>query len=57
MYNSQNTSSEYLSPRDRISICKQCPMYDSIFGRCKDCGCFLRAKVQLEGEECPQGKW
>ena len=57
MYNSQNEQNQQLSPRDRITICKQCPMYDSIFGRCKDCGCFLRAKVQLAGEECPQGKW
>ena len=46
-----------LSPSERMAICRKCPLYDSVFGRCKDCGCFLKAKTKLAGEECPQGKW
>lgn len=45
------------SPKERMRICKKCPKYDAMFGRCRDCGCFLRAKVEMAGEECPQGKW
>jgi hypothetical protein len=52
-YNSQPD----LSPQERMSICKKCPLYDSMFGRCRECGCFLKAKVQLAAEECPKGKW
>ncbi len=46
-----------LSPKERMAICKSCKEYDSLFRRCRECGCFLKAKVQMAGEECPQGKW
>jgi len=44
-------------PNVRMSICKGCKDYDWVMGRCKICGCFLRAKVMLEEESCPVGKW
>ena len=43
----------------RKAICLKCPVYD--FGVCVEekggCGCFVAAKIKLEGEECPKGKW
>lgn len=51
------TDPHEISPSERMSICKKCPLFDSMFGRCRECGCFIRAKVQLAAEECPKGKW
>jgi hypothetical protein len=56
MFESYSDSKD-LSPKERISICRKCPLYDSMFGRCRECGCFVRAKVELSAEECPIGKW
>jgi len=43
----------------RKALCLECPTYD--FGVCIEeeggCGCFVAAKIKLEGEECPKGKW
>ena len=43
----------------RKSLCLECPIYD--FGVCVEekggCGCFVAAKIKLNGEECPKGKW
>lgn len=45
------------SPQERLAICKQCKDFDWLLGRCKICGCFVRAKVMLEEESCPVDKW
>jgi len=42
---------------DRISICSDCPQFDSVLTRCKDCGCFLYIKARLNSAKCPQNKW
>ena len=43
----------------RKALCLDCPIYD--FGVCLEekggCGCFVAAKIRIEGEECPKGKW
>lgn len=41
----------------RYDICKACPMLISATKQCKECGCFMKAKVTLEHAECPIGKW
>lgn len=41
----------------RINICKQCPSYESITSRCKECGCFMFFKARLNDACCPLGKW
>lgn len=44
----------------RMEQCKECSeiLYLSKNEAiCKDCGCFLKAKLVLEDEECPLGKW
>ncbi len=43
--------------RARINTCRNCPAYDDIQHRCKECGCFLAAKVKFSAASCPLGKW
>ena len=39
----------------RRLICKNCELRKGLV--CGECGCFINAKVQLDEEECPVGKW
>lgn len=41
--------------RHRLEICKQCELRKGFV--CGECGCVLAAKVEVEDEECPVGKW
>lgn len=41
----------------RITICNQCPWFEKTLVRCKQCGCFLKAKARLQNQFCPIGKW
>jgi hypothetical protein len=41
---------------DRWRVCRTCDRLDSLF-RCRECGCFMKAKVKLSNSECPVGKW
>ena len=54
---SKRTSEDHVKVRQQI--CESCPIYD--FGICnKDtggCGCVLYAKIRVEKEKCPKGKW
>lgn len=43
--------------RMRLEVCKRCPAFNPTTQRCKDCGCFMPAKVQIEKAKCPQGRW
>lgn len=43
--------------RLRMEICKRCPAFDQTLRRCRDCGCFMPAKVQIDVAMCPQGRW
>ena len=44
---------------ERKNTCLDCDTYD--FGVCLEekggCGCFVAAKIKLNSEECPKGKW
>lgn len=40
---------------DRALICSDCP--SNVDNRCKECGCFLIAKVRSEYSKCPLSKW
>ncbi len=44
---------------ERRRICQGCEKFTrtAVFGRCGECGCFVRAKTTLAGESCPIGKW
>jgi hypothetical protein len=42
---------------ERYSICQSCDQFNSTFKSCKDCGCFMPAKVLLKFSKCPLGKW
>ena len=41
---------------ERYSICEQCPHLTDE-GRCTECGCFMKKKVNLAASSCPIGKW
>ncbi len=41
---------------NRIAECKACSSLNKL-SVCKECGCFMPAKVRLMGSECPRGKW
>ena len=41
---------------ERYSICEQCPNLTEV-GRCTECGCFMKKKVNLAAASCPIGKW
>lgn len=41
--------------RQRRAICLICDQYTG--WRCKDCGCFIPAKIRILSEMCPLYKW
>ena len=41
---------------DRWRECRACDRLTPAF-TCKECGCFMKAKVKLSQAECPLGKW
>ena len=41
----------------RMEICKVCPRMQSVMKVCKECGCYLPAKVKFTMSVCPIGKW
>jgi hypothetical protein len=43
--------------QERLNICLTCPKLFSPTGNCKECGCFVRAKVKIRQEHCPLNKW
>lgn len=53
----QEANEQHDKARLRLEICKRCPMYDHVLKRCRECGCFMPAKVQLPKAKCPQGRW
>ena len=55
------SNQKMLSPEQnakyRLSVCNSCEFLIKKTGRCGQCGCFVSAKVKLNFEECPVGKW
>ena len=52
--------SNYLDAEDadaRFEICKACDRLLHATNTCKECGCFMKAKVKLKDAACPLGKW
>jgi len=55
-----NPNTKRVSEEDakiRFDICKACPELLKLTSQCKKCGCFMKAKTQLENATCPIGKW
>ena len=57
---------DYLNPKvpkdknlskKRLKICFDCPRLIKATTQCKECGCFMKAKTQLEYAKCPLNKW
>lgn len=43
--------------QERLDICKGCEHLIKATTTCKECGCFMAAKVKLPNAFCPIGKW
>lgn len=46
--------------RSRLAKCLDCPALLQArrpLEKCRECGCFVRAIVQIPGKKCPRGKW
>jgi hypothetical protein len=41
--------------QQRYNVCLECEEFDN--GKCKECGCFMRAKVLFKEVGCPKGYW
>jgi hypothetical protein len=41
----------------RRSVCTSCPLFSSTDDRCQKCGCFLKLKLWLKDESCPESRW
>jgi hypothetical protein len=39
----------------RAATCGACESFDGTL--CRECGCFVAAKIRLPAEQCPLGKW
>lgn len=42
---------------ERLAICEACPELIQATHTCKECGCFMTAKVKLAQAYCPLHKW
>lgn len=49
------TSNLNIIASKRFTICEECDKYSSYF--CKECNCFMPAKVLIPGAKCPLNKW
>ena len=43
--------------KERMDIFKKCTHYSVRQNRCRQCGCYLGAKVKFGVSQCPIGKW
>ena len=41
----------------RAEVCNTCDRLFRATFSCKECGCFMKAKVKLKDATCPLGKW
>lgn len=41
----------------RLAVCKTCNDFRSKSKTCRQCGCFVPAKVIFAGTDCPIGLW
>jgi hypothetical protein len=63
LFNTGRAVNPKMSPSQRKEVCEggffnpPCGFFDSKTRRCKDCGCFIDAKVKIATEKCPQNKW
>ena len=45
---------EYIN---RLSICKNCDLFNNEKWSCEKCGCYLDKKAKMNTENCPYNKW
>jgi hypothetical protein len=55
--NPQTRHTSEMVSNARMDICKTCPRLVPIVHQCRECGCFMAVKTQLESAKCPLGRW
>ena len=53
-FGKKTTIDEYIN---RLTICKNCCLFDNVKWTCKKCGCYLEKKAKMNTENCPDDKW
>lgn len=43
--------------KERMNICKSCPLFNPSNTTCNQCGCYLEEKTKWASEKCPLDKW
>tara|TARA_R110002050_G_scaffold24443_2_gene65448 strand:- start:1707 stop:2105 length:399 start_codon:yes stop_codon:yes gene_type:complete len=43
--------------KDRLDICRECPMLFKPTMSCKRCGCFMKVKAKIGRMSCPDKHW
>jgi len=43
--------------KQRLDVCKKCEYYSVRQNRCRQCGCYMNAKVKFTASQCPIQKW
>ena len=51
------TGKETPQEQKRLKICGGCPLLNKKTKRCKECGCYMPAKVKAPAAKCPKNKW
>ena len=51
----KNVSDENFNKR--MAVCQTCDRFDEKKVRCRECGCFLKAKARQAAATCPLDKW
>ena len=51
-----NKNKKFISPDEKLKICRSCDKFISMTQMCKVCGCFMPLKVVMPFP-CPEKKW
>lgn len=41
----------------RLAVCNDCDKFCKVELRCKQCGCYMKAKARISTATCPLNKW
>lgn len=42
---------------NRLSVCRECPLFIKDLVKCSSCGCYLDSKTWWATAKCPEDKW
>lgn len=57
LLNKNKARVEEILQKERMVICRACPLFIEKTGQCSKCLCIMELKTKLAEAECPVGKW